>query len=392
MAVRPNEFDAIVVGGGPGGSSAAWHLAKAGASVLCVDKARFPREKPCGDGITPRAANLICEMGLKESLKCFHRIDSIRLVCGGSAWERRIPTRPGLGSHGYVVSRSVLDAMLLEEAERCGAKMQQDTRVSGAIVEAGKVVGITAIHRGHTQKILAPIVVGADGTSSRLRQGCGLALRRGAPAALLIRAQVQSSLPSDNAMALYPEIRYGGKLLPGYGWVFPMGNGMMNIGLGYLTTVAGWKEVNVFECFRDFLGTLPTHWELPSIEELKATRALNGWKLLTGLAVWPPWCPGLMLVGDAAGVAKPFNGAGISRALASGKLAAEVAVRSLGAGTPADLGQYEVELKRMWGKYYRIGRSFQRLIGHPSVGNAVLKLWQVSPEVMLRMMGVYRVN
>ena len=351
-----SSYDVIVAGGGPAGASASWHLAKAGARVICLDKSTFPREKPCGDGITPRAIKMICEMGLAAEIEKFHRIDTIRLVAHEKTWERPIPKRRGLPDFACVVSRSELDEMLLRTAERAGAEVIEDSRVSGPIVDKGVVTGVRASIDGVDEEVHAPIVIGADGVSSRIGRGADMVPPTDFPFALLVRAQIPADIAEDSAMSMYPDIRYRGKSLPGYGWVFPMGDGRINVGLGYVTTMRGWRSVNINECLVEFLKSLPDKWNLPSIQTIRSGGMLNGWRLSTGLAVWPPWKPGVLLVGDAAGVAKPFTGAGISRALQSGHFAAATALKALEVGDPRDLHAYADQLQKEWGSYYRLGR------------------------------------
>lgn len=217
------------------------------------------------------------------------------------------------------------------------------------------------------------MVVAADGASSKVAQSVGLKPRPNHPLGLAFRAQVPTSRPVEDVLESRLAIRDRRRLIPGYGWIFPMQDGLCNIGVGFCTTYADWRKLNANRVMTAFLSGLPPEWGLPAFEEMQATGAFKGWRLPVGLAVWPPWRPGLLLVGDAAGTAKPFSGSGISRALESGAMAAECAVHALAAGTPHDLHAYEVQLNAAWGASYRLANTCLRLAGrYPIVMRAVL--------------------
>jgi flavin-dependent dehydrogenase len=131
-----------------------------------------------------------------------------------------------------------------------------------------------------------------------------------------------------------------------------------------------------------FMRSLPASWELPDVSELRRSGQLKGWRLPMGLGVWPPWRPGVLACGDAAGVVNPFNGEGISEAVESGVAGAEVALEALGGRGPADLAAYADRLDELWGPYYRLGRTFVRLIGRPRVMRALTTVGMRIPPVM----------
>jgi menaquinone-9 beta-reductase len=171
-------------------------------------------------------------------------------------------------------------------------------------------------------------------------------------------------------------------LLPGYGWIFPMGDGRINVGVGILSTYKGWQKVNNAHLMGAFMRALPKDWNLPAIESLREGGQLKGWRLPMGFAVTPPWRPGVLAVGDAAGVVNPFNGEGISEAVESAVIAVETGLKALGGSGPRDLSAYERELDALWGPYYRLGRTFVKLIGNPKVMRVLTNVGMRVPPVM----------
>lgn len=359
--------DVLVVGGGPAGAAAAWRAARLGASVICLDKAQFPRDKPCGDGLTPHAVQLISNMGLEEDLTKFHRVERIKVV-STVAFEARWPERVGKPNFGYVARRLDLDEMLVRCAATAGARVEQDTEAIAPITEGDQVVGVMAKRDGHEYEYRAKVVIGADGAHSRLKRGLQIPSESGLMV-VAIRAEMSTAEKDSSALEAHM-FKHGEDYLPGYGWVFPMGGGRVNIGIGYLTNYPRYREINARELFDQFKCQLPADWQLPKTDQLVREKALQAWRLPMGFTTRPPWRPGLLLAGDAAGVAKPASGAGISRALESGMVAAEVAVDALDSGGPSDLSRYEKMLRQRWGRSYSFFNGALRLAAKPKVISA----------------------
>ncbi|HVE91087.1 MAG TPA: hypothetical protein VNE62_02135, partial [Actinomycetota bacterium] len=178
------------------------------------------------------------------------------------------------------------------------------------------------------------------------------------------------------------EVREAGTTLPGYGWVFPMGNGRINVGTGLLSTYPDWRRVNTAHLLAAFIRSLPESWSLPDPAELQREGSVKGWRLPMAFAVWPPCRPGVLVAGDAAGVVNPFNGEGISEAVESGVVGAEVIMQALEGSGPSDLSAYEDRLQDLWGPYYRLGRVFARLIGRPRMMRLAIDAGMHVPPVM----------
>lgn len=380
-----NRYDIAIAGGGPAGSAAAWKAAQTGARVIVLDKAEFPRDKPCGDGVTPRALSYIQKMGLAGEIDKFHRINHATIF-SPTEWQLSFPRRPGMPDHGHGVVRRELDTMLLKNAESAGADVRQSAEVVGPLVDdKGRVAGVT-LKSG--EKVFADAVIAADGTYSPVKRGLRLQSERNGYTAIAIRAEMSTARPDADSLDIYLKLRYRGDQLPGYGWVFPLGGGRVNIGLGYVNSYKGWQSINATQFLGEFLATLPPEWELPSIDELQKTKALQGWRLPMGFTAWPPWRPGVLFAGDALGAARPVSGAGISKALQSGLAAGECAVAALANGGPDDFTNYQQIIDATWGKEYRRGRVFNRLAGVPALTNAGLKVLDrmSNPRLRARML------
>lgn len=364
-------FDLVIAGGGPSGSAAAWQAAQMGAKVVVLDKATFPRDKPCGDGLTARAVSYLQKMGLAHEVSTFHRVNRVT-VFSPSRWELSFPKRPGMPDHGHTVSRTLLDDLLLTHAEKAGATVRQAAEVGEPIVDSrGRVAGVV-LKSG--EKIHGDAVIAADGAYSPIKRALNLDSQYNGYTAIAIRAEMDANRPDSDSLDVYLKLEFQGDQLPGYAWVFPMGGGRVNIGLGYINSYRNWQAINATGFLGDFLRTLPPEWQLPSIEELKKNKSVRAWRLPMGFTAWPPWRPGVLFAGDSLGAGRPTSGAGISKALESGLAAGECAVAALENGGPDDFTNYAARMDAAWGKEYRRGRMFHKLAGRPELAGAGVRL------------------
>jgi geranylgeranyl reductase family protein len=363
-------YDLVVAGGGPSGSAAAWQAAQTGANVIVLDKAEFPRDKPCGDGLTARAVSYLQTMGLADEVSTFHRVNRVR-VFSPSEWELSFPRRPGMADHGHTVSRAYLDAVLLKHAESAGVEIRQGTEVTGPELDAnGRVVGVV-LKSG--EKVHGDAVIAADGAYSPIKRALNFDSAYKGYSAIAIRSEMHANRPDSDSLDIYLKMQFHGDQLPGYGWVFPMGNGAFNIGLGYVNSYRNWQSINATQFLGEFLSSLPADWGLPPVEELKKNKSVRAWRLPMGFTAWPPWRPGVLFAGDALGAGKPASGAGISKALESGLAAGECAIAALQNGGPDDFSNFAQRMETAWGREYRRGRHFHKLAGIPAVANAGIK-------------------
>ena len=378
QSLSENQADVIVVGAGPAGSTTAYHLAKTGLDVLLLEKTAFPREKICGDGLTPRAVTQLVRMGIDTSVQngWLHN-KGLRIMAGGSQLELDWPELAAHPNYGLVRPRSDFDDLLARQATEAGARLLENCNVSGPILDprTSRIVGVTAKlgERGEAREteFRAPLVVAADGNSTRLSIAMGLHKREDRPMGVAYRAYYKNPRHNDDYLESWLELsdaKSPDRLLPGYGWIFGMGDGTSNVGLGILDSSVAFGKVDYRDMMRRWLASTPPEWELT---EDNRTVPIRGAALPMGFNRKPHYTRGMLLVGDAGGMINPFNGEGIAYAMESGELAARVIVQA-----KARKGTYERELAladyprilgETYGGYYTLGRLFVKLIGRPQV-------------------------
>jgi menaquinone-9 beta-reductase len=379
QSLSENQADVIVVGAGPAGSTTAYHLAKAGLDVLLLEKTAFPREKICGDGLTPRAVTQLVRMGIDTSTDggWLHN-KGLRILAGGLQLELDWPELAAHPNFGLVRPRADFDDLLARQATRAGARLLENCNVTAPILDprTSRIVGVSAKVGGARQDAVeqefrAPLVVAADGNSTRLSIAMGLHKREDRPMGVAYRAYYKNPRHNDDYLESWLELsdsKQPDRLLPGYGWIFGMGDGTSNIGLGILDTSKAFGKVDYRDMMQRWLATTPPEWELT---EENRTVPIRGAALPMGFNRKPHYTRGLLLVGDAGGMVNPFNGEGIAYAMESGELAARViAQANARTGTYARelaLADYPRTLAETYGGYYTLGRLFVKMIGNPKV-------------------------
>ena len=367
------DADVVVVGAGPGGTATAHALAQAGLDVLLLEKTSFPREKVCGDGLTPRAVKTLVDMGVDTGeANGFLRNRGLRIYGGGHRLELPWPELASYPPYGLVRPRLDFDELLVRHAQEAGARLQELTTVTGGVTDdSGRVVGVTAkVGPERTETVYrAPLVVAADGVSARLALGLGIEKREDRPMGVAVRRYFTSPRTDDDMLESWLELRAAdGSLLPGYGWVFGVGDGTSNVGLGILNTTTAWQKTDYKDLLASWTSSMPEQWQF---REEHATGPVRGGALPMGFNRQPHYDRGLLLVGDAGGAVNPFNGEGIAYAMETGRLAAEAVVQALsrpeGPARERALQGYPDALKARYGGYYTLGRVFVGLIGNPHV-------------------------
>jgi geranylgeranyl reductase family protein len=372
----------LVIGGGPAGSAAAYWLAEAGHDVVVVEKKRFPREKTCGDGLTPRAVHQLHEMGLGDRLAHYHRYDGLRALAHGVTLELAWPEHPVYPSHGYVVRRRELDTMVAEHAVKAGAVMRQAAEAVRPILRDGLVTGavIDDKDRGVTEEIHARYVVVADGANSRFGRALGTSRRKAWPQGMAIRGYFESPRHDDPWIESALDVRdRNGNSLPGYGWIFPVGDGQINVGIGLLSTFRDFRSVNTTHIMNEFAATAPDYWQ---ISPATATSVPTGGRLPMGGSIEPKLGPTWIVIGDAAGSINPFNGEGIDYAYETGRMAAGLLDEVLVTGDGMALQQYPKLLDAEYGLYFKVARLFAQVIGRPALMRELTRVGMQSRTLM----------
>ena len=326
-----HDADVVVVGAGPSGSSAAYWLANAGLDVVLLEKTSFPREKVCGDGLTPRGTRALVDMGIdvSESAGWLHN-RGLRVIGGGQRLQLDWPELTSFPTYGLVRPRADLDALLANQAVKAGARLHEQTTVTEPMLDAaGRVCGRA---RGRTAdkapvEYRAPLVLSLRRRLGQAGPAPGRAPQRQAPAGggrppLLHQPATHDDYLESLARALGRPARSRRRnLLPGYGWIFGMGDGTVNAGLGVLNSSAGFQQDRLPRPAHPLAGQ---HARGVGAARGRTPPARRGAPALPmGFNRSPHYLRGLLLVGDSGGSVNPFNGEGIPYAIESGKFAAE---------------------------------------------------------------------
>jgi geranylgeranyl reductase family protein len=376
IRVEPRvDADAIVVGAGPAGAATATHLARAGIDVLLVDRARFPRDKICGDFVGPVALAELELLGV-DRLGTFTATNVVRRAAvhldGRQIVERPFPTGHGFAPYGRVIPRMGFDAWVVEAAERAGARIVEDFHVTEIAQGPDGALAVKGARSGRTLR--ARIVIGADGSNSTVAR----ALRGGSPPRadriVAVRAYYAGvSGPPDRA-----DLYFSSESFPGYYWLFPTEPDVANVGVGMvLETVPPTRDH-----LRDLLARLVDRDE--ALRERLGAATLEGkvvgWPLTTYNPALPLVGHGLVLVGDAGGLINSLNGEGIQYALLSARWAAETVTAALAGGdvSRTALAPYGERVDRELRYDLGLSRLVVRLISY----RALNPLWLLALQVI----------
>jgi geranylgeranyl reductase family protein len=397
---RDDDADVIVVGAGPSGATTAYYLAQAGLDVLLIEKARFPRDKVCGDGLTPRAVRALVAMGVDVGPGSgWLRNKGLRVIGAGMRLEMPWPELDSYPGYGLVRPRAALDETLARRAQAGGARLLEGVTVTGPVLDdSGTIVGVTARAEAEAAATAAHdseravdsqltfrsrVVVAADGNSSRLSVAMGLRRRDDRPLGVAVRTYYTSPRHDDDYLESWLDLWDGGRLLPGYGWIFGMGDGTSNVGLGLLNTSAAFGNTDYRALLKRWLRSMPDEWGF--VEENR-TEPVRGAALPMGFNRTPHYYRGLLLAGDAAGMVNPFNGEGIAYAMESGEILARTVAQALARPTRAEtdrvLRGYPRALADAYGGYYALGRIFVQLIGRPQLMRFATRHGMPRPALM----------
>ena len=368
-------YDLIVVGAGPGGSSAAYYAARSGLNVLLLDRQEFPRDKPCGDGLMPHAAEEVSLMGLGDWLEesPHGKFSGFTIYTKTAHLRQKVP--PTLhGPHGYVIKREETDAKILERAKEAGAEFRSGIRATSLVRNFnGTVAGIEATENGEQLRFDAPLVVAADGVGGFAAEG--MKAHQNAVA----RRQYFKGVNGPDQEHLHLFISGDlNRVGAGYGWVFYFGDGSANVGAGVSTRSLEKSGRNLKDYFDRFL-------EEPEIARWLRDAEPDGppksWSLKMGMWGAKRYAQGLLMVGDAGSMIHPISGEGVGYALESGRLAASWVHE---AHTRDDfssslLSGYEKQLKRQRAKEHYAGHALVNLVPNLEMMEPLFKACEKDP-------------
>jgi menaquinone-9 beta-reductase len=395
------EADVIVVGAGPGGAAAARYLATEGFDVIALEKAHYPREKVCGDGLTPRAVKELQLIGLPTPRdEGWIPNQGLRMVGGGHRLEFPWHHLDSFPQYGLSLPRAQFDHRLANHARAAGADIREGWHVDAALRDeskdgfggGGRVVGVTARQTdekgrkiGEPVEYRAPLVIAADGVSARIALGLGIERKKNRPMGVAVRTYFETDRHAEEWMEGHLEIwdgeRGSSKLLPGYGWIFPLGDGTANVGLGTLSAKGTPPKLDHKALLKDWLDHSAKDWNFGAqVGEIK------GAAIPMAFNRQPHYVPGMMLVGDSGGMVNPFNGEGIAYAMQAARRATEAAVAWRDATDAMDqeraLASYARMMKDDLGGYYTLGRVFAALIERPTVMKLCTRYGLPRPLIM----------
>jgi len=385
MTTLPASTDVLVVGAGPAGSSAATWLARAGVDVVLVDAAVFPRDKTCGDGLTPRAIAELTRLGLEDWVRTHTVNQGLRAHGFGQTLELRWPgpgkSGTGLPGWGSAVARTELDDHLRTTAIKAGAVAIDGLRAID--VRRGSDGRIVAVLFDGGAEIGCRRVVLADGVRSPLGKVLGREWHRDTVYGVAGRSYVTSARTDDPWISSHLELRDAeGTLLSGYGWVFPLGTGEVNLGAGTLATAKRPADVAIKPLMRTYAEQIRGEFGLSGELRAQASALLPLGGAVSGVA-GPNWA----LIGDAAGCVNPLNGEGIDYGLETGRLVADV----LAAAPNTSLEALWPELLRAhYGESFAIARRLAEIATNPRIVAALGPIGMRSTPLMrlaLRWMG-----
>jgi len=404
-------YDCIIVGAGPGGSTAASFLALKGKRVLLLEKCKMPRDKTCGDGISGKSIGILKELGMLGELDAAPH-GRTRGLTFSSPDGKIVEIRFGEGgreiARGYVCRRQVYDALLYKKAAKCGADCIEGATVTGVVREGGnggkpgtrgdgsaggvlgeagsrrdgkagagghvapshgKIIGVKArLSDGSEAEYLGKLIIGADGVSSLIAREIRGADVDPAHTCVAYRAYYSGVTGMNGTI----EIHFVKSIMPGYFWVFPLENGLANVGVGMLMSDVKRLNINLQKEMLDIVAKNPLFSR--RFGNAKMVSRISGWSLPFGSKKRRLCADSALLVGDAAGLVDPFSGEGVGNAMLSGKLAAEVVCEALAANDTSEafLSRYP---ERLWGKIWNelmTSHNMQKMGAHEWLLNFVI--------------------
>ena len=382
-------YDVAIVGAGPGGSAAAHYLAKGGLDVLLLDKFNFPRDKTCGDALTPRALRVLNEMGvLDELLRIGYRLNGVELIAPkGHSVVAPMPKKDGRTDYVLIVPRLILDNIILQRSVNSGVQFESPVRVNTIEQDANGVI-VKGECRERSVSYRARMVIIATGANVKLLLQMGLLKK---PPLMMLCARTYFEGMTN--MSDLVQCHFDGVPLPGYGWVFPLSDSSANVGSGFFRSglTARWMPDTARQAFDTFIQT-------PLLQNMlggaKRVGPIKGYPLRVDFASAPTFSDRVMLVGEAAGLVNPVTGEGIDYALESARIAAEHLLNMFAAGdlSSKNLKVYDRLLRQRYQDLFVLCNRLRFVYLNPLILNRVVTSAARSQDLMKLFMNIVLEN
>ena len=382
-------YDVAVVGAGPGGSAAAHYLATAGLDVLLLDKFSFPRDKTCGDALTPRALRVLDEMGiLDELLRVGYRLNGVELIAPkGHSVVAPVPKGDGRTDYVLIVPRLILDHVILRRSVTSGVHFESPVRVND-IDQDVKGMIVKGEYRGRAVSYKARMVIVATGANIKLLLRMGLLKK---PPSMMLCARTY--FENMKSMSDLVQCHFDGVPLPGYGWVFPLSDSSANIGAGFFRSglTARWMPGTARQAFDIFIQTPLLQNMLSGAQRVGP---IKGYPLRVDFASAPTFSDRVMLVGEAAGLVNPVTGEGIDYALESARIAAEHLLSMFATGDLSGprLKAYDLLLRQRYQNLFVLCNCLRFVYLNPLVLNRVVTSAARDQDLMRLFMNIVLEN
>ena len=382
MTDSNKNFDIIIIGAGPAGSAAALFAEKHGLKALLLEKEIYPRDKICGDAISGKSMNVLKELGLLEEARKLPGSVIDSFAFGSPAGKViEIALNPDKGDDepkGLVIQRKVFDPFLFEYAKKAAAETLEGFQVNDIIKENEKVCGVIGKNKdGLEQRFYGKIIIGADGYQSIVARKTGIYNRDPKHWVVALRQYYKNVETKEGVI----EIHFVDEIIPGYFWIFPMNDGIVNVGIGMLYEAIKKDNINLKNEMKDIIQNNPLFRE--RFEGAEALEEPKGWNLPVGSMRRKISGNGFMLLGDAAGLIDPFSGEGIGNALYSAKIAVEQAQKAVETDNfgAEFLKHYEDILWKKIGGELRLSTKLQKLGRKKALLNLVINKAHKNSEI-----------